>query len=81
VFPRHSATICEKCRQINDNLNVVVLLRKFRKDSEEIFSNYESGGRTFESFRARHFGTELGTPNRPALEAATSVRSSTLFDP
>jgi hypothetical protein len=41
----------------------------------------ESGGHTFESYRARHFGTEPGTPNRPALEAATSVRSSTLFDP
>jgi len=41
----------------------------------------EGKGHTFESFRARHFGTELGTPNRPALEAATSVRSSTLFDP
>jgi hypothetical protein len=31
----------------------------------------------------RHFGTELGTPKPAvfALEAATSVRSSSLFDP
>jgi hypothetical protein len=31
----------------------------------------------------RHFGTELGTPKLAvfALEAATSVRSSSLFDP
>src|SRR5581483_11577470 len=46
-------------------------------------SDYESEGRTFESFRARHFGTELGTP-KPAfftLSAATSVRRSALFDP
>jgi len=37
----------------------------------------------FESPRARHFGTELGTPKPAvfALEAATSVRNSTLFDP
>src|SRR5579871_3873418 len=41
-------------------------------------SDYESEGRTFESFRARHFGTELGTPKPVvfALEAATSVRIS-----
>src|SRR5437667_2081580 len=46
-------------------------------------TTYESEWRTFESFRARHFGTELGTP-KPAVfapEAATSVRSSSLFDP
>jgi hypothetical protein len=32
---------------------------------------------------ARHFGTELGAPKPAifALEAATSVRKSTLFDP
>jgi len=47
--------ICEKYQQTKDNLKAVVLLRKFGKDSEEIVSNYESGGRTFESFRARHF--------------------------
>jgi hypothetical protein len=37
--------------------------------------DYESGGRRFESFRARHFGTKLGTPKPAvfALEAATSV--------
>jgi len=37
----------------------------------------------FESFRARHFGTELGTPKPAAfaLDVATSVRSNTLFDP
>jgi hypothetical protein len=31
----------------------------------------------------RHFGTELGTPKPAvfALEAATSVRSNSLFDP
>ena len=28
-------------------------------------SDYESEGRTFESFRARHFGTKLGTPKPP----------------
>src|SRR5712664_2727675 len=41
------------------------------------------GGQEFESLRARHFGTELGTPKAAvfALEAATSVRSSSLFDP
>ena len=46
-------------------------------------SDYESEGRTFESFRARHFGTELGTPKPTvfAPDAATSVRSSPLFDP
>jgi hypothetical protein len=40
-------------------------------------------GREFESFPARHFGTELGTskPAVFALEAATSVRRSALFDP
>src|SRR6266568_5330634 len=45
--------------------------------------DFESGGRGFESLRARHFGTELGTPNIAdfALEAATSVRRSTLFEP
>jgi DNA-binding transcriptional LysR family regulator len=38
--------------------------------------DYESGGREFESLRARHFGTKLGTPKPAvfALEAATSVR-------
>src|SRR5579883_2576216 len=43
----------------------------------------EGRGREFESRRVRHFGTKLGTPNPAvfALEAATSVRSSTLFDP
>ena len=55
MCPRHSATICEKRLQIKNNLNIVVPLRKFGKGSEKIFSNYESGGRTFESFRARHF--------------------------
>ena len=37
-------------------------------------SDYESEGRTFESFRARHFGTKLGNPKPAAfaLEAATS---------
>jgi hypothetical protein len=37
----------------------------------------------FESPVARHFGTEMGTPKPAdfALEAATSVRNSTLFDP
>src|SRR5262245_50608458 len=45
--------------------------------------DYESGGRRFESFRARHFGTKLGTlkPAFFALDAATSVRRSALFDP
>src|ERR1700736_5561890 len=45
-------------------------------------SDFESEGREFESLRARHFGTELGTPKPAvfALEAATSVRSSSLFD-
>jgi hypothetical protein len=43
----------------------------------------EGRGHKFESCRARHFGTKLGTPKPAvfALEAATSVRSSTLFDP
>src|SRR6266571_7396534 len=46
-------------------------------------SNYESGGQEFESLRARHFGTKLSTPKAAvfALEAATSVRSNTLFEP
>src|SRR5713101_9827588 len=46
-------------------------------------SDFESEGREFESLRARHFGTKLGTPKPAvfALEAATSVRSSTLFEP
>jgi len=46
-------------------------------------SYYESGGQEFESLRARHFGTELGTPKPAgfALEAATRVRNSSLFDP
>jgi hypothetical protein len=41
----------------------------------------EGKGHTFESCRVRHFGTELGTPELAvfALEAATSVRRSTLF--
>jgi hypothetical protein len=46
-------------------------------------SDFDSEGREFESLRARHFGTELGTP-KPAvftLDTATSVRRSTLFDP
>src|SRR6266516_19087 len=45
--------------------------------------DYESGGQEFESLRARHFGTKLVTPKPAvfALEAATSVRRSTLFDP
>jgi hypothetical protein len=38
--------------------------------------DYESRGQEFESLRARHFGTELGTPKPAvfALEMATSVR-------
>src|SRR5262249_7683388 len=43
----------------------------------------EGRGHRFESCRARHFGTKLGTP-KPAvftLDAATSVRRSALFDP
>ena len=42
--------------------------------------DYESRGQEFESLRARHFGTKLGTPKPPvfALEVA-SVRSSTLL--
>jgi hypothetical protein len=50
------------------------------KDLEKMGAhNFESGGRGFESLRARHFGTKLGTqkPAVLALEAATSVRSST----
>src|SRR6266700_8144402 len=45
--------------------------------------DYESGGQEFESLRARHFGTKLSTPKAAvfALEAATSVRSNTLFEP
>src|SRR3954453_21065295 len=45
--------------------------------------DYESGGQEFESLRARHFGTKLGTPNIAdfALDAATSVRRSRLFEP
>src|SRR6266849_2659273 len=45
--------------------------------------DYESRGQEFESLRARHFGTKLGTPKPAvfALSAATSVRRSTLFDP
>jgi hypothetical protein len=41
----------------------------------------EGKGHTFESCRARHFGTELGTPKPAvfALSAATSVRRSALF--
>ena len=62
MYSRHCATICEKCQQIKDNLNVVVSLRKFGKRSEEMFSNYESGGRTFESFRARHLSTTWQAP-------------------
>ena len=44
---------------------------------------HESGGQEFESLRARHFGTELGTPKLAvfALDPTTSVRSSALFDP
>src|SRR3954466_8399776 len=45
--------------------------------------DYESRGQEFESLRARHFGTKVGTP-KPAVfapNAATSVRSSSLFDP
>ena len=43
----------------------------------------EGEGHRFESCRVRHFGTELGPPNTAdfALEAATSVRRSTLFEP
>src|SRR6185312_13510642 len=43
----------------------------------------EGKGHTFESCRARHFGTKLGTPKPAvfALSAATSVRRSALFDP
>jgi hypothetical protein len=46
-------------------------------------SDFDSEGREFESLRARHFGTEPGTPKPAvfALEAATSVRRSALFDP
>src|SRR6266540_664512 len=45
--------------------------------------DYESGGQEFESLRARHFGTKLGTPKPAdfAPDAVTSVRRSTLFDP
>jgi hypothetical protein len=42
----------------------------------------EQGARWGQEF-ARHFGTKLGTPKPAvfALEAATSVRSSSLFEP
>jgi hypothetical protein len=42
----------------------------------------EGKGHTFESCRVRHFGAKLGTskPAAFALEAATSVRRSTLFE-
>jgi len=45
--------------------------------------NYESGGQEFESLRARHFGIKLRTPaaTDSTLAAATSVRSSSVFDP
>jgi hypothetical protein len=45
--------------------------------------DYESRGQEFESLRARHFGTKLGTP-KPAVfapGAATSVRKNTLLAP
>jgi hypothetical protein len=40
-------------------------------------ANYESGGQEFESLRARHSGTNLGTPKPTvfALGAATSARN------
>jgi len=43
----------------------------------------EASGYTFESRRARHLCTELGTQKLAVFppEAATSVRSSTLIDP
>jgi predicted flavoprotein YhiN len=46
-------------------------------------SDFESGSQGFEFRPARHFGTELGTPKPAvfALEAATSVLRSALFDP
>src|SRR5207248_924603 len=46
-------------------------------------SDFDSEGREFESLRARHFGTKLGTakPAVFALVTATNVRRSTLFDP
>jgi hypothetical protein len=39
------------------------------KCSEGIFLNYESGGQEFESLRARHSGTKLGTA-KPAVFCA-----------
>src|SRR3546814_4971515 len=46
-------------------------------------SDYESEGRTFESFRARHFGSKARTPSTAAStpEAAVSVRSNSLRRP
>jgi hypothetical protein len=50
---------------------------------EKLRSRALSTRRRFESCRVRHFGTELGTPKPGvfALEAATRVRSNSLFDP
>src|SRR5437762_1302218 len=60
---------CEYCRSFDPKLTWDTRLRIWARE--------------FESPRARHFGTELGTPNPAvfALSAATSVRRSTLFDP
>ena len=46
-------------------------------------SDYEFEGRTFESLRARHFGSKARTPSTAAStpEAAVSVRSSSLRSP
>src|SRR5262249_23517363 len=37
--------------------------------------DYESGGRRFESFRARQFGTELGTPKPAVLARSADKRA------
>ena len=74
--PRPAATRCRSRRYRIESLAAPVAQLDRALPSE-------GKGQGFESLRARHFGTGLGTlkPAVFAPEAATSVRSSSLFEP
>jgi hypothetical protein len=75
--------ICSECMRYRRALGPEMPAKNAPVAQLDRAPDYESGGQEFESLRARHFGTELGTPKPAvfALEAATSVRRSMLFDP
>ena len=75
-----SAVVCHASRRSASPAATGLTIPAYRLHAAP---DYESGGQEFESLRARHLGTKLGAPKPAvfALEAATSVRSSSLLEP